>query len=208
MNSPPRRGGGGAGVNSPLGRGVGGADGVVPRGVQRRSHGKFPSAEGCRRSRRGGLPSVCRNVTIPVLTPGSTPPCCRVPPGGLAAEHPYRTTVCGRGPHFSRQHQLTAATPRVSSTFGSKAPKQTGRRQHFWNTPLSVRSGGVGNTESKVPRQTVTPVATTNKVRQGTTGPSRRSHDGLGGRQTRPQPDNTAPNPAAQTLSFRTTGCP
>jgi len=33
----------------------GGADGVVSRGVQRRSHGKFPSAEGCRRSRRGGL---------------------------------------------------------------------------------------------------------------------------------------------------------
>ena len=55
--------------------------------------------------------------------------------------------------------------------------------------------GGVGNTESKVPRQTVTPVVTTSQPRQGTTGPSRRSHDGLGGRQTRPQPDNTRPKP-------------
>jgi len=106
---------------------VGGAGGVVSRGVQRRSHGKFPSGEGCRRSRRGGLPSVCRNVTTRVLTAGSRAPLLPRPPQG---DLPPNTPTAPR---------LVAGVP-TSAGSPSQPPPRPGYLPHLAAGPPSRQS--------------------------------------------------------------------
>ena len=102
----------------------GGAPGWSREEMQRRSHGKFPSGEGCRRSRRGGSPSRCSvGAKIPLWGGVSAEPTGWFPKQVQRRSHGKFPS--GEGCRRSRRGGPPSVCRNVTIpvlTFGSRAP--------------------------------------------------------------------------------------
>jgi len=114
--------------NSPLGRGVGGADGVVPQAGAASEPRKIPLWGGVSAEPTGWSSKRVQKRDDPCVDVRfQSPPAAASPQGDLPPNTPTAPRfVAGVPPSAGSTTQLPPP-PRVSSTFGSKTPKQTGR---------------------------------------------------------------------------------